>query len=346
MESILMPFTRQPPPIENNTMHPSDHRIVWTNTHFPNDVDLQLKEAVSPFPLQYASHRSASNLVGTPHDPSLDEAEIAFGQPDSNQLLQSKKLKWVHLTSAGYTNYDRQDLKDSFRERGIALTTSSGVYDEPCAQHVLSMILAMSRQLPTCFNDQSGQRSWPAATVRANSFLLQGQKVIIYGFGEIALRLCEMLAPFGMIIVGVRRKPRGDEPIPIVNIEQSDDWLLEADHVLNILPANDDSTNFFDRERLSLLKPSALFYNIGRGTTVDQSALCDLLNSERIAGAYLDVTRPEPLPANDPLWTARNSFITPHSAGGFDYEMNALVEHFAENLRRYSAGEELLNRVI
>jgi phosphoglycerate dehydrogenase-like enzyme len=116
--------------------------------------------------------------------------------------------------------------------------------------------------------------------------------------------------------------------------------------VINLLPANESTLGFFDAKRLGRLRSDAYFYNIGRGTTVDQIALSALLREGRIAGAHLDVMSPEPLPPNDPLWDTPNCFLTPHTAGGFRGEMTRLVEHFLENLRRFQANEPLLNRVI
>ena len=94
------------------------------------------------------------------------------------------------------------------------------------------------------------------------------------------------------------------------------------------------------------LKPGAIVYNIGRGTTLDQSALSDLLNEGRLAAAYLDVTDPEPLPTDHPLWQTRNCFITPHTGGGHSTEKERHVKHFLENLRRFERGEQLLHRVL
>ncbi len=321
-------------------------QTIWTNAHFPDDATSMLHSGVTLHRLVVATETSKVNLVGAPPDPKLEEAEIAFGQPDAEQLMRLEKIRWVHLTSAGYTNYDRDDLKKVFRERGIALTTSSGVYDEPCAEHLFAMIMGMSRQLPMAFREQLGGHGWPSAEVRVRSQLLKGKRAILFGYGEIAKRLSELLAPFHMELVGVRRSPKGDESIPVITLEEADAWLPKADHVINILPANPDSNGYFGKDRLGLLKPSALFYNIGRGTTVDQTALLDALNEERIAGAYLDVTIPEPLPADHPLWTARNCWITPHSAGGFQEEMVGLVSHFLSNLALYQAGKPLRNRVI
>lgn len=115
---------------------------------------------------------------------------------------------------------------------------------------------------------------------------------------------------------------------------------------MNILPDSADTRNFFGRERLSKVKLGAVFYNIGRGVTVDQAALNDALCSGHLAAAWLDVTEPEPLPDPHPLWSAPNCFITPHTAGGHTNETGTLVEHFLANLDRFVRGEPLRDRVM
>jgi phosphoglycerate dehydrogenase-like enzyme len=115
---------------------------------------------------------------------------------------------------------------------------------------------------------------------------------------------------------------------------------------MNILPDNPETRGFINAHKFAVIKSSAVFYNIGRGTTVEQDALLAALQSGQIGAAYLDVTDPEPLPAEHPLWTAPNCFITPHTAGGFDREPEALVKHFLANLDRFVAGGDLRDRVI
>jgi phosphoglycerate dehydrogenase-like enzyme len=319
---------------------------IWTNTKFPHDVTEMLLAQTKPNELVFAEQTSSLNLVNAPPDQRLIEADIAFGQPDANQLLQLKRLKWVHLTTAGYTAYDRSDLRESFQTRGVALTTSSGVYDEPCAQHVLAMMMAFARQLPQSWADQSTRREWPAAHRRANSFLLKGQHAALCGYGAIGRRLGELLSPFSMRITGLRRTPSGKESMRTLPITQLEEILPDADHVINLLPANADSHQRFGAKQFELMKPTAYFYNIGRGSTVDEKALEHAIQSGSIAGAYLDVTLTEPLPSDHPLWAVPNCFITPHSAGGFREEMASLVNHFLENLRRFQADDRLLNRVV
>ncbi|MEQ1827845.1 MAG: D-2-hydroxyacid dehydrogenase [Pirellula sp.] len=319
---------------------------IWTNAVFPEEVALQFRRAVSEHEIITAQRTSALNLAGSPPDMRLADADIAFGQPDANQLMQLTNLRWVHLTTAGYTAYDRDDLKEILRSRRIPLTTSSGVYDDPCAQHVLSMMMAFARQLPQSLIEQRTGREWPAAIRRRESFLLNGQTAILCGYGEIGTRLSELLQPFRMNLIGVRRKPTGDELIPTVSISQLNDLLPSADHVINLLPANPTTKRFFSTDRLHRMKSTAYFYNVGRGTTVDEDSLATLLDNQRLAGAYLDVTAVEPLPTEHPLWTLPNCFITPHTAGGFSGEMSTLVGHFLENLKRFQSGSPLLNRVI
>jgi phosphoglycerate dehydrogenase-like enzyme len=319
---------------------------IWTNAKFPDEVRSALAADVAPHRLIYAGETSRSNLAAAPVDPQLAAADIAFGQPDAEQAMRLDNLKWIHLTSAGYTAYDRDDFRAALRARGAMLTTSSGVYDDPCAQHALAMMMAFARRLPESLKTQFGDRAWPWTRRRSESFLLNGQTALLFGFGAIAIRLCELLAPFRMNLIGVRRTVKGDEPARIITGGQVAEILPQADHVINLLPGNQSTMRYFDEGRFRQMKPGAIFYNIGRGSTVDQEALLAALERGSLAGAYLDVTTPEPLPPDHPLWGAPNCFITPHSAGGQMREQHDLVEHFLENLRRFVGGRELLDRIV
>jgi phosphoglycerate dehydrogenase-like enzyme len=155
-----------------------------------------------------------------------------------------------------------------------------------------------------------------------------------------------MLAPFRMNITAMRRKPAGAETVRVVTEAQLGTALATADHIVNVLPENAATLRFVNAPRFTAMKPGAIFYNIGRGTTVDQDALLAALQSNHLAAAWLDVTDPEPLPPEHPLWTAPNCHITPHTAGGQDNEQERLVTHFLENLRRFENGNELTDRVI
>jgi phosphoglycerate dehydrogenase-like enzyme len=277
----------------------------------------------------------------------LEDAAIAFGQPDPDAVLKAAGLRWIHLSSAGYTRYDVDSFRAAMRARGALVTTSSAVYADPCAQHVLAMMMAGARQLPECVVTQRSDRAWTQPARRIASVLLTGQNVVLLGFGAIGQRLAALLAPFEMSITALRRS--GGEPPPhvrLIQLHQLDAALAAADHVVNLLPENPSTVGFVGAARFAAMKRGARFYNIGRGATVDQQALLAALGSGSLSAAFLDVMTPEPLPADHPLWTAPNCWITPHSAGGHSNETERLVAHFVENLARFTAGNQLLDRVI
>lgn len=321
-------------PAANSRLH------IWCNYDFEQMLTRELRERASDHQLTLVNSSVAAPAA------SSAVPEILLGQPDVEYLL-SHTPRWVEITSAGYAAYDRDDLRESFRERGAFLTNTSTVFDEPCAQHLLAMILALARELPRCLDNQRTGRVWLHDESRfGRRFLLNDQKVVIFGFGAIARRLVELLHPLGMQIVGVRRAPRGDEGIPIVRPNESNSHMGEADHVIDILPANDETAHFFDAARFAACRKGARFYNIGRGTTVNQDALIAALRSGRLGAAYLDVSDPEPLPPDHPLWEASNCFITPHIAGTHANEQARLLRHFLLNLAAFESGQPLNDRVI
>lgn len=276
---------------------------------------------------------------------ALETADIAFGYPDAEATMSCPRLRWVHLHSAGFTSFDRAEIKQTLIARGTVVTNSSAVYDEPCAQHLLAMILSLARGLPVALDAQRGAKSWRMDGMRPELHLLNGQRVLILGFGAIARRLVELLQPLKMNIVAVRRQESEHDSVRIVKSSAVDEFLPLADHVVNILPANEQTRNFLNAARLGRLKRGAFVYNIGRGVTLDQAALIKELSAGRIAAAYLDVTEPEPLPPTHPLWTTPNCYITPHIGGGFAREKEQQVNHFLNNLRRFERGDPLLNRI-
>jgi phosphoglycerate dehydrogenase-like enzyme len=319
---------------------------IWSNVGLPPTALDLLRQNLGNYRLVFANQTHASNLVAGGPDALLAEADIAFGQPDPKQIIDSPKVKWVQLSTAGYTRYDTAEFRAAMNERGGVFTNSSSVFAEPCAEHLLGMILSLARRLPQALDSQRDGGLWPIAKIRSESRLLQGQTALIYSMGAIARRLIELLTPLGMKLTGVRQNVRGDEPISTVTPAQADAILPTADHVIDILPASVATTDFFNADRFARMKKGAIFYNIGRGSTVDQKALLDALESGRVGAAYLDVVTPEPLPPEHPLWKAKNCFITPHTAGGHSNESERMVGHFLDNLRRFEAGEKLKDMVV
>jgi phosphoglycerate dehydrogenase-like enzyme len=189
-----------------------------------------------------------------------------------------------------------------------------------------------------------GSEPWEA--LREASGTLRDESVLILGYGSIGRRLVELLRPFGAKAVAHRRSARGDEGVPVVTETGLPHALAEADHVMNILPESPETRGFFGTARFAAMKPGAVFYNIGRGATVDQAALDSALRSGQLGAAWLDVTDPEPLPDSHPLWSAPNCHITPHTAGGHKGEAKTLVRHFLANIQRFTRDEPLVNRVM
>lgn len=305
-----------------------------------------LRESIAPHELLLPESKPASVLAVAPGDARMMEADIIVGQPDAAAVMNSGKLRWLQISSAGFTRYDTPEFKAAMRGKGVVVSNSSHVYDQACAEHVFAFMLANARQLPRALATHcaNGVPQWDA--LRTSCHLLQGQSVAIFGYGAIAERLVAMLAPFEMEITGLRRKPAGDEVVRVVSMNHALTELSRADHVINILPDNPASRGYFDAAKFAAMKPGAVFYNIGRGTTVDQDALAAELQAGRLAAAWLDVTDPEPLPEDHALWSFPNCYITPHTAGGQGGETRVLLDHFLKNLRRFEAGEPLVNRIV
>lgn len=319
---------------------------IWCNAKFNPAATQRLVEGTKRHRLLVAREAAASVLTAGKPDPELEEADIAFGQPDAEQVMMLSRLRWVEVTTAGYTRYDTPQFKEAFREREAAFTNASSVFADPCAQHALAMMLAFGRQLLPSYRDQLTDQSWHYTERRYDSRMLTGETVLMLGYGAIGRRLAELLEPFRMKLFAVRRRIYSERGVHIIPEESLSSVIATADHVVNVLPDNDSTLNYVNARRLGSCKRGAKFYNVGRGTTVDQNALLEALLSGRLGAAYLDVTDPEPLPPSHPLWSAPNCYITPHTAGGRRDQDEAIVEHFLANLAAFERREQMVDRVV
>ena len=211
----------------------------------------------------------------------------------------------------------------------IIWTSSVGIHITPLGEWAMFGILALTKDLPRLEADKRARRwaHYPVDEVR-------GTTVLVVGFGEIGREVARLAEAFGMNVLSTRRN-EGD----------LDELLPRADSVVVTLPLTGETRGMFDRRRLGLLKPGAIFVNIGRGPVVDEEALIDALRSRRLRGAALDVYATEPLPTDSPLWALDNVVLSPHTAAQSVHENERIVELFADNLRRYLAGEELRSRI-
>lgn len=324
------------------------NRTIWTNHELQPHAERHLRaelERRGDRLIQSASSSKSVLLPGQP-DPSLAAVDIAYGQPSPEDLMAYDRIRWVALSTAGYTRYDRDDFRRAMSDRGTRVTNASSVFADPCAQHVLAGMLALARNLPSQLRNQDGSREWRYLEDRFTASVLTGQTVVMLGYGAIGRRLARLLAPFGMKVWAYRRQAEADAAVSLIREGELPRALAEADHVINLLPDSLVTRGFVNEACLGCFKPGARFYNIGRGTTVDQEALIRALDSGRLAGAYLDVMDPEPLPPEHPLWKAPRCFITCHVGGGTGDQDDKLVRHFLHNLDQWESGGVLNDRIL
>ncbi len=320
---------------------------IWCNGKFSDEATRRLLEGTREHNLIWARKCSASVLQAGERDPTAAQADVLFGQAAVDDCCEHTRVQWVEVTTASYARFDTVEFKEDFRDRGAMLTSSSTVFADPCAQHILAMMLALGRKILPSYHAQLTDHSWQYEQRRYESVLLTGQTVLLLGYGAIGRRLVQLLAPFGMKIYAVRRQTRSEVGVIIVPEERLSSVLAEADHVVNILPDSDSTRGYVNQRRLACCKRGAKFYNIGRGNTLDNRALIESLESGRLAAAYLDVFDPEPLAPDHAFWTTKNCFVTPHTAGGRHDQDEALVKHFLANLSIFTNGSKaLIDRVI
>lgn len=321
---------------------------VWANHEFRPGARELFCNSLAQLGCRLIQAENSSPSVLTPGapDPTLANADVAYGQPAPDDVLRSPRLRWVALSTAGYTRYDTAGFLAAVRARGLAVTNSSGVFAGPCAEHMLAAMLALTRELPKYVLNQAGPREWRHLDGRGSIGLLTGATVVLLGYGTIGRRLAELLAPFHCRVIGMRRAPRGDEGIEIAKDSETASVLPLAGHVVNLLPASAATQHFCNAAFFGWMRRGACFYNVGRGATVDQDALLAALRSGQVGGAYLDALDPEPLPPEHPLWAEPHCHITPHLGGGHPNEDESLVRHFVANLGRFIKGEPLADRII
>jgi phosphoglycerate dehydrogenase-like enzyme len=270
------------------------------------------------------------------------DAEVAFSGNNPRRVHQlldaTPKLRWYHTVSAGVETMPLP----AFAERGIMLTNNSGSYDIQIAEHLMAFVFAASRQLHR-YRDLQRAGEWKEQPHQE----LRDATIVVYGMGSIGGEIARLASAVGMRVIGVRRKATSAAPgvDRVVAAERLTDVVGEADYLAIAAPLTAGTRGAISREVISRMKPTAWIMNIARGAIVDESAMIEALQAKRIGGAALDVFTTEPLPQGSPLWTLENVIITPHHSGSSPRANERTLALFAENLRRYKAGEPLINRV-
>ena len=271
------------------------------------------------------------------------EGVIGGGAPTAEDLQEAKKLRWIQATSAGVEAFMTPELAE---RDGVVLTNFSGIHATNIADHVLAMIFAFARDLKTLFARQE-RHEWPEGDAGLTTFEPSGQTLGIVGLGDIGEALAQKAHGLGMRVLALQRHPYNPPP-SIERMIMGDglpELLGEADHVVLCLPLTGSTKHIIGREELGQMKRGAYLYNIGRGGLIDQEALIEALRDGKRAGAGLDVTDPEPLPADSPLWDLPNVLVTGHTAAATPLLWERGIELVIDNVRRFLGGEELRNVV-
>lgn len=262
-----------------------------------------------------------------------------------NDLLpRVPKLRYIQSISAGTDQFDKAALAAA----GIRLASAQGVNMRAVAEHAMSLILGLARQLHVARDNQVRQHWRPMISDRAlREDELGGKTLVIVGLGHIGLRLAKLASAFDMRVTGVRRSA---EPQPHVEAVVHPDKLAEAvagaDFVALTCPLTPETEGLIDARILAAMKPSAFLINVARGRVVDEAALIEALGKGTIAGAGLDCVHEEPLPASSPLWGLPQVIVTPHSAGETRAYEGNVIDIFLDNLDRLARGETTLRNQI
>lgn len=260
-----------------------------------------------------------------------ERATIILGNPPPELLSGNRVLRLLQTRSAGMDRYTPPGVLPE----GCVLLNASGAYGQSVSEHMFAMLLSVMKRLPG-YRDQQREGRWadlgPVKT-------LVGATVLCLGTGDLGSCFCQLCKAMGARTVGIRRDP--SKPAPGVDetysMEALDELLPQADVVALMLPHTPDTVHLMDLRRLERMKPDAILLNGGRGSAVDCAALAQVMEAGRLWGACLDVTDPEPLPPDHPLWRQERAVITPHSAGDthLAVTMDRVADIALNNLKRF-----------
>ena len=259
-----------------------------------------------------------------------DDIALAFDRAD--------RLRWIQWAGAGVD----ATLFPALVESEVTLTNVRGVFDQPMAEYTLGMILGFAKDFRGSY-DRQRERKW---SYRLNE-RIAGTKALVVGAGSIGRAIARTLRAAGIEVEGIGRTARDGDP-DFGRVHGNEDLnrvLGSADWVVLIAPLTERTRGMFDASRFAAMKPTARFFNLGRGALVDEPAMIEALESGVIAGAGLDVFTEEPLPAESPLWGMESVFVSPHMSGDYQGHKAAMAQVFIDNLRRFRAGEPLANVV-
>ncbi|SEH13508.1 Phosphoglycerate dehydrogenase [Natronorubrum sediminis] len=256
------------------------------------------------------------------------DAAVVVGRDLRPELLEAaENLQLFACSSAGVGHLDLE----AFRERGIAVTNASGVHGPNIAEHVIGWILMITRRLDEGMRRQE-RREWRHFQAMSD---FHDSRVCVVGLGAIGQAILERLEGFGVETVGVRYSPeKGGPADEVYGFEEIEEALVDVDYLVLACPLTDETRGLIGAAELETLPPHAVLVNVGRGPLVDTDELLSALRNEGLHAAALDVTDPEPLPEDHPLWGLGNVYITPHNSGYTPAYWDRVADILVENLER------------
>ena len=251
--------------------------------------------------------------------------EVCFGNPELDWVTKSKNLKWIQLESVGFEKYSKVKIP------GLKISNLRGFFSIPVAETALAGILSLKRGINRLLSLKN-KKKWLGSRIRPTLNLLNGSNVLILGAGSIGLKIKNLLEKFNCKIL-MYDKFKNDADL--ININDLDNHLPNVDILIGCLPENNETKRLLDNYRINLLKKSSIIVNVGRGSLIDEKTLIHNIKSEKLAGAFLDVTDKEPISNDSPLWSIPNIILSQHSGGGYENEVNDKIIFFKKNLSRY-----------
>ncbi|MFC4376272.1 D-2-hydroxyacid dehydrogenase [Nocardia halotolerans] len=315
-------------------------RVLATVLFEPPEIE-QLRQAFAPAEFVHVHPGDAAGIAR-----ALEHVDVAVIAGDLDErFTAAPRLAWVHCGHAGLT---RSAVPEVF-DRGLIVTGSAGRSAPALAQHGFYFALALTFDARRLFEQQAAH-TWGGIEGYEKRFALWGQTLGIVGFGHTAKEMARLGRAFGMRVLVYRRGPVESSPDVDVMLSADegdtvDQLLAEADVVMLAAQLTDATHHMLTAEQFAGMKDTAYLVNMGRGALIDQDALVAALHAGEIAGAGLDVTDPEPLPADSALWDAPNVIITPHTTPRLPDRTQRTIDIVVENVRRYRAGEPMLNEL-
>jgi phosphoglycerate dehydrogenase-like enzyme len=310
-----------------------DVLVLRSTVHgIPIEELLDAVEAVAP------GRRVRLARTAAEEDALLPHARVVVGYRLSpEQVAAASDLELFACVFAGVGHLDL----DAFRDAGVAVTNASGVHAPNVSEYVLAQLVAGLRRFRRAWR-QGDRAEWRKYDVRE----LHGSTVLVVGQGAIGEAVVDRLNAFGVETLAVRHTPaKGGPADETFGYDAFEAALARTDHLVLACPLTDETRGLVDREALRSLPVDAHVVNVARGPVVDTDALVDALRSNDLAGAALDVTDPEPLPADHPLWRFDNVTVTPHNAGATPDYYERLADVLGDNLEALDGGGTLRNRV-